>query len=199
MRFRDLTIGTRRVEPPPPGPTAAVADRGSAGWTAGARALGRGRRAMDFAVEPVGPSGVRNCDCRRLGKPSGGTWSSSSAIGAFGYRDIKDQPVTPVVKSWLSPAQQEWVEKHAPERLSLSNGRNAKVLYDAANPPLIALRIQELYRRERPRRASRWTACRCWFRFWRPTSRPVQITQDLARLLARALPSHQTGTPAQIP
>ena len=42
--------------------------------------------------------------------------------GAFGYKDIKDKPVKPVVKSWLSPAQQELLDKHAPERLTLSNG-----------------------------------------------------------------------------
>src|SRR6185369_2943186 len=38
--------------------------------------------------------------------------------GAFSYKEIKDKPVKPVVKSWLSSAQQEQLDKHAPERLS---------------------------------------------------------------------------------
>ena len=42
-------------------------------------------------------------------------------------------------------AGQEWIEKHAPERLTLANGRTPKVAYEAGAPPHIAVRIQELY------------------------------------------------------
>ena len=47
--------------------------------------------------------------------------------GSFSGKDLKDKPVKAVVKSWLSGAQQELLDKHAPERLTLANGRTAKV------------------------------------------------------------------------
>ena len=37
--------------------------------------------------------------------------------GAVSYKDIKEREVKPVVMSWLSAAQQELLDKHAPERL----------------------------------------------------------------------------------
>jgi len=50
-----------------------------------------------------------------------------------------------VVKSWLSAAQQELVEKFAPERIALPNGKKWKITYDPKAAPVIAARIQELY------------------------------------------------------
>ncbi|HWH70760.1 MAG TPA: ATP-dependent helicase C-terminal domain-containing protein, partial [Candidatus Sulfotelmatobacter sp.] len=121
--------------------------------------------------------------------------------GAFGYKDIKDKPVKPMVKSWLSPAQQNLLEKHAPERLTLTNGRTPKVAYDAANPPHIALRIQELYDvNTTPRIAMGRVPV--LLHILAPSMRPVQITQDLAGFwrehyprikqeLQRKYPKHQ--------
>jgi hypothetical protein len=99
--------------------------------------------------------------------------------GAFSYKDIKDKPVRPLVKGWLSPQQQEWVDQHAPERLTLANGRAPKVVYDAANPPHIAVRIQELFDvNSTPRIAMGRVPV--LVHILAPNMRPVQITQDLA-------------------
>jgi ATP-dependent helicase HrpB len=65
--------------------------------------------------------------------------------GAMTYKEIKERPVWPVVKSWLSAAQQEMVEKFAPERIALPNGKKWKITYDPKAAPVIAARIQELY------------------------------------------------------
>ncbi len=82
------------------------------------------------------------------------------------------------MKSWLSAAQQELVEKHAPERLTLSNSRTAKVHYDVGNPPHIALRIQQLYGvKTTPRIALGRVPV--LLHILAPSQRPVQITQDL--------------------
>ena len=43
--------------------------------------------------------------------------------GAVGYKDIKDRPVKTTVTIWLSGIQQALLDKYAPERLALSNGR----------------------------------------------------------------------------
>ncbi|PYR96756.1 MAG: helicase, partial [Acidobacteria bacterium] len=44
-------------------------------------------------------------------------------LGAVSYKDLKDREVKPVVKSWLSASQRELFDKHAPERVTLPNGR----------------------------------------------------------------------------
>jgi ATP-dependent helicase HrpB len=98
--------------------------------------------------------------------------------GAIGYKDIKDRPVKPVVRSWLSTTQQDLLDKHAPERLSLPNGRTPKVTYEAANPPYIAMRIQELYDvTQTPRIAL--GRIPVLVHILTPGMKPVQVTQDL--------------------
>ena len=86
-----------------------------------------------------------NCNCR----PSPTTTSKhiigQLCHGAVSYKDIKEREVKPVVMSWLSEAQRELLDKHAPERLTLPNGRTPKVIYEATGSPFISLRIQELY------------------------------------------------------
>ena len=64
--------------------------------------------------------------------------------GSFSYKEIKEADVKSAVKSWLSH-EQRLLEKHAPERLELSNGKNPKLVYEADAAPYIALRIQELF------------------------------------------------------
>ena len=45
------------------------------------------------------------------------------------------KPVKQAVMSWLSPTQQQSLDKHAPERLTLGNGKTPKVHYEAGAPP----------------------------------------------------------------
>ena len=121
--------------------------------------------------------------------------------GAFGYKDIKDKPVKAVVKSWLSPAQQELLNKHAPERLNLATGRTPKMSYEIGAAPHIAIRIQDLYDVNNvPKIALGRVAV--LIHILAPNMRPVQITQDLAGFwrehypkvkqeLQRKYPKHQ--------
>ena len=99
--------------------------------------------------------------------------------GALSYKEIKDKPIQPALRAWLSPAQQQMLEKHAPERLSLANGKTPKVTYDVSNPPHIALRIQELYGAGTTP-AIAMGRVPVLVHILAPNSRPVQITQDLA-------------------
>jgi ATP-dependent helicase HrpB len=98
--------------------------------------------------------------------------------GAVSYKDIKVREVKPLVLSWLSEAQRQLLDKHAPERLDLPNGRAPKVTYEAGNSPHIALRIQELYDvTQTPRIAMGRVPVRV--HILTPGMKPVQITQDL--------------------
>jgi ATP-dependent helicase HrpB len=95
------------------------------------------------------------------------------------YKDIKDKDVKPVVKSWLSPAQQELLDKHAPERLALNNGRTPKVVYELGSSPYIAVRIQELFDVNFTPKIGLGRVP-VVVHILAPNMRPVQITQDLA-------------------
>ncbi len=108
-------------------------------------------------------------------------------LGATSYKEIKDRPVAPALKSWLSAAQQRALEQFAPERVRLPNERNAKVIYGAGMPPTIAARIQDLYGVERgltigPGRVP------LRIEVLAPNHRPIQITDDLATFWRESYP-----------
>jgi ATP-dependent helicase HrpB len=179
MVFRGLVIGDRRIEPPPlEAAGKLLADEVIAGrlalngwdeaveqWILRLNLLGQW--CAELSVPPITES-----DRRHL--------VEEICYGTFSYRDIKDKPVATIVKGWLSPAQQELVEKHAPERLRLSNGRSAKVLYEPGKSPRIALRIQELYGVTDTLRIA-MKRVPVVVEILAPSRRPVQITQDLER------------------
>jgi ATP-dependent helicase HrpB len=99
--------------------------------------------------------------------------------GAFSHSEIKDRPVLPVVKSWLSRQQQAWIEDYAPERMVLPHGRAVKVVYSADGAPTIAARIQDLYGiKEAVWIANRRVAVR--IEVLAPSNRPVQVTENLS-------------------
>jgi ATP-dependent helicase HrpB len=178
LRFRDLDIAFSRVEPPPADAAARLlADE----ILAGRLRLSK----WDHAVEQW------ICRVNRLagwypelGIPPIGVEDRRHIIeqichGAVAYKDLKDREVMPVVKSWLSGPQRGLLDKHAPERVSLSNGRTPKVTYEAEGPPFISLRIQELFGvTQTPRIAAGRVPLSV--HILAPSMRPVQVTQDLA-------------------
>jgi ATP-dependent helicase HrpB len=99
--------------------------------------------------------------------------------GAISYQEIKDRPVLPTVKSWLSRHQQSWIEDHAPDRIPLPGGRTVRVVYSADGAPTIAARIQDLY----GIKEGLWIAKRrvpVRIQVLAPNNRPVQVTENLA-------------------
>jgi ATP-dependent helicase HrpB len=107
--------------------------------------------------------------------------------GATSYKEIKERSVWPVVKSWLSAAQQQTLDDLAPERIRLVNGRAAKITYGDAAPPTIAARIQDLYDTPRGLAVGRGrTALR--IQVLAPNHRPIQITNDLENFWREGYP-----------
>jgi ATP-dependent helicase HrpB len=97
--------------------------------------------------------------------------------GALGYKEIKERPVWPVVKSWLSVSQQQTLDELAPERIKLAKGRAAKITY-GGGVPTIAARIQDLFDTPRGLTVGRGrTVLR--IQVLAPNHRPIQITNDL--------------------
>jgi ATP-dependent helicase HrpB len=99
--------------------------------------------------------------------------------GATSYKEIKDRPVWPTIKSWLNGAQQQALDDLAPERIKLAGGRAAKITYaDDGSGPTIAARIQDLYDTPRGLSIGRGRIP-LRIQVLAPNHRPIQITNDL--------------------
>ena len=177
LRFRDLAIEKRRIEPPPADAAARLlAEEVMAGriklttWDASVDQWILRLDLLARICPELGITPITEADRRTL--------LEHLCHGAIAAKDVKDRPVKPVFRGWLNPAMAGLVEKHAPERLSLSNGKTPKVTYVPEGVPYIALRIQDLYGvTQLPKLAlGRMTPL---LHILAPSNRPVQITQDL--------------------
>jgi len=108
-------------------------------------------------------------------------------LGASSYREIKERPVWPVVKSWLSGPQLDLVEKMAPERLEMPNGRKFKIAYAGKAAPTIAVRIQDLYGVEGELRIAAGKIPLV-IQILAPNQRPIQVTQNLSNFWKESYP-----------
>jgi ATP-dependent helicase HrpB len=178
VRFRDLDLSAKRIEPPPADIAAQLLaaeiisgrlqlpkwDHGVEQWILRLNLLAQW--CPDLQLPPL-HSEDRQHIVEQL------------CFGAVGYKDIKDREVKPVVKSWLSENQRDLLDKYAPERITLSNGRTPKVTYEPDNPPYISLRIQELFGVTQTPRIGMGRVPLS-VHILAPSMRPVQVTQDLA-------------------
>ena len=107
--------------------------------------------------------------------------------GATSYKEIKERPVGPILKSWLSATQRAALDQLAPERIKLPNDRTAKIVYGADKPPTVAARIQDLYGVANglaigPARVP------LRIEVLAPNHRPIQITDDLGTFWQESYP-----------
>ncbi|MFM2082445.1 MAG: hypothetical protein RL380_1136, partial [Verrucomicrobiota bacterium] len=178
LRFRDLALAAKRIDPPPAEAAARLL----------AEEINAGRLLLpnwDHHVEQWLLRLKLLCQhCADLQLPPVTDDDKKSIIeqlchGAVSYKDIKEREVKPVVMSWLSHAQRELLDKHAPERLTLSNGRTPKVNYEEGRAPFISLRIQELYDvTQTPKLAL--GRLPVTVHILTPGMKPIQVTSDLA-------------------
>ena len=129
--------------------------------------------------------GARDPVHRRRGQAAASL--SRSARGAFSYKEIKERPVWPAVKSWLSARSSSVIEQFAPERIELPNGRKVKITYSASAAPAVAARIQDLYGVERNLTIGRGRVPLV-IQVLAPNHRPIQITSDLEGFWRDAYP-----------
>lgn len=108
-------------------------------------------------------------------------------LGSYGIKEVKDAHVWPVVKGWLDGRAQALVEKHAPERIVMPNGRKVKITYAEKGAPVLAARIQDLYGVEESIRVAmgRKTVV---IQVLAPNFRPVQVTSDLSTFWREGYP-----------
>jgi ATP-dependent helicase HrpB len=177
LKFRGLALSAKRVDPPPADAAARIlADEIIAGqlplpnWD---HSVEQWLARLDFLCT----------NCPELQLPPFTDDDKVHVIGqlclgAVSYKDIKEREVKPVVMSWLSSAQKELLDKHAPERLSLPNNRTPKVVYEKGKSPFISLRIQELYDvNQTPKIAMGRVPVTV--HILTPGMKPIQVTQDM--------------------
>jgi ATP-dependent helicase HrpB len=199
LKFRGLALSAKRVDPPPADAAARIlADEIIAerlplpNWD---HSVEQWLARLDFLC----------ANCLELQLPPFTDDDKAHVIGqlclgAVSYKDIKEREVKPVVMSWLSAAQKELLDKHAPERLSLPNDRTPKVVYEKSKSPFISLRIQELYDvNQTPKIAMGRVPVTV--HILTPGMKPIQVTQDMPSFwrehypkikaeLARKYPKH---------
>jgi ATP-dependent RNA helicase HrpB len=107
--------------------------------------------------------------------------------GAFSYKEVKERPVWPALKSWLNPRQHQQLDELAPERIDLPNKRKTKITYSDSAPPTVAVRIQDLYGVERNLTIGRGRIP-VVIQVLAPNHRPIQITSDLENFWREAYP-----------
>jgi ATP-dependent helicase HrpB len=178
LKFRGLALSAKRVDPPPADAAAKIlADE----ILAGSLPLPN----WDHPVEQwLARLNFLCANCPELQLPPLSDDDKKHIIeqlchGAVSYKEIKEREVKSIVTSWLSQSQRELLDKHAPERLTLPNGRTPKVNYENGKSPFISLRIQELYDvNQTPKIALGKVPVTV--HILTPGMKPVQVTQDLA-------------------
>jgi ATP-dependent helicase HrpB len=177
LKFRGLALSAKRIDPPPADAAARIL----------AEEIIFGRLPLpnwDHSVEQwLARLDFLCANCPELQLPPFTDDDKAHVIGqlclgAVSYKDIKEREVKPVVMSWLSAAQKELLDKHAPERLSLPNDRTPKVVYEKGKSPFISLRIQELYDvNQTPKIAMGRVPVTV--HILTPGMKPIQVTQDM--------------------
>lgn len=99
--------------------------------------------------------------------------------GELGYRAIKDKPVMPILRDWLTAEQLAVIDDYLPERLVMANGRRSRLTYNKEGPPVLSARIQELYGIE-GKFAVGHGRVPVKFEILAPNQRPIQVTDDLS-------------------
>lgn len=98
--------------------------------------------------------------------------------GETSYKGIREKPVMPILRDWLTAEQLAVLDDYLPERLTMANGRRSRVSYAKEGPPVLSARIQELYGVD-----GRFTLGHgrvpVKIEVLAPNQRPIQVTDDL--------------------
>ena len=98
--------------------------------------------------------------------------------GATTFKEVKDRDPWRVLHDWLSVPQRQAMDSFAPEKITLENGVNTRVLYAAGNDPWFEEKVQRLYGvKETPTIANGHPLVA---KILAPNQRPWQVTSDLS-------------------
>lgn len=178
-RFRDLVLEAKpTADEPPAGLAAALLAREV---LAGRIQLGEWNEAVDQWIVRVNrlSEWFPEYEVAPITEADRATLVEQICYGSFGARDLKDKPVMPVLREWLTSEQLAVLDQVLPERLVMANGRKARLRYGPEGPPVLSARIQELYGID-----GRFTLGQgrvpVKIEVLAPNQRPIQVTDDLS-------------------
>ena len=186
-RFRDLVLESKQTaEEPEPGQAAALL----------AKEVVAGRIVLTEWNEAVEQWIVRvNCLAKWLPELEVNPITDADRLtlieqicyGSYGARELKDKEVMPTLRDWLLPEQLAVIDDYLPERLTMANGRKARLTYTKDGPPMLSARIQELYGV-----ATKFTLGHgrvpVKIEVLAPNQRPIQVTDDLSNFWREVYP-----------
>jgi ATP-dependent helicase HrpB len=98
--------------------------------------------------------------------------------GARSFADLRKLPFVELLKSKLPRAQALALDREAPERIRVPSGSHVAVAYEVGKPPVLAVRIQEIFGlADTPRIAG--GRVKVLMHLLAPNHRPQQVTEDL--------------------
>lgn len=107
--------------------------------------------------------------------------------GELGARAVKEKPVMPVLRDWLTAEQLAVLDDYLPERLVMANGRRSRIAYAKEGPPVLSARIQELYGIEGKFFVGHGRVP-VKIEVLAPNQRPIQVTDDLSNFWREQYP-----------
>jgi len=119
-----------------------------------------------------------------IGEADRATLIEQLCYGETSARAVREKPVMPILREWLSAEQLAALDLYLPERLVMGNARQggrggrARLRYLPEGPPILSARIQELYGVE-----GKFTLGQgrvpVRIEVLAPNQRPIQVTDDL--------------------
>jgi ATP-dependent helicase HrpB len=118
--------------------------------------------------------------------------------GCRSFADLRKADWLHALQGKLFPAQRQVVEREVPERIEVPSGSRLAVRYEVGRPPILAVRIQEMFGlRDTPRVAA--GRVRVLLHLLAPNDRPQQVTDDLASFWANTYPQVRKELRARYP
>ena len=118
--------------------------------------------------------------------------------GETSYKGIREKPVMPILRDWLTAEQLAVLDDYLPEKLVMANGRRSRVTYAKEGPPVLSARIQELFGVE-----GRFTLGHgrvpVKIEVLAPNQRPLQVTDDLTAFWRDMYPKIKTELSRRYP
>ncbi|MBK8598068.1 MAG: ATP-dependent helicase HrpB [Holophagales bacterium] len=102
--------------------------------------------------------------------------------------ELRETPLEPLLKARLGSRALRLLDAHAPEALPVPSGRDLPLRYDAGAPPVLAVKLQELFGlAATPRVAGGRVPV--LLHLLSPAGRPVQVTSDLSSFWSTTYPA----------
>jgi ATP-dependent RNA helicase HrpB len=118
--------------------------------------------------------------------------------GKRSFEEVRNADWLGVLQGRLTHAQLQAVEREAPERIEVPSGSKIRLEYEQGRPPVLAVRIQELFGlADTPRLAG--GRVKVLLHLLGPNYRPQQVTDDLASFWANTYPTVRKELRARYP